>query len=362
MDNYYALILAGGGGTRLWPVSRKNKPKQLLALTDDATLFQISVRRLLPLFPTERILVITGECYVDALRQDAPEIPAENFIVEPSARDSGPAVALGLAHIYHRNPDAVVAMVTADHHIADEECFRQVLIGAYEPANNEDKIVTLGIQPSYAATGFGYIQRGTRCGTYNHFEAFKALKFTEKPSKLTAERFVASRQYSWNSGMFIWSVKRGLNEFQWHQPELSRHIDAIRERIGQPDYEETLRAHWPLIDKISIDYAIMEKADNMIVIPVNIGWNDIGSWASLFDVLEKDGLNNCIRGALADKYIPLQSNNIMVHSDRLIVAIGVQDLIVIETNDVLMICHRDHTQAVKEVVQELAANGNADYL
>jgi mannose-1-phosphate guanylyltransferase len=361
MDNYYALILAGGGGTRLWPVSRKNKPKQMLALTDDVTLFQMSVRRLLPLFPPERIFIITGETYVEAMKLDAPEIPAENFIAEPSARDSGPAVALGLAHIHYRDPSAIVAMVTADHHIADEERFRQVLVAAYELANS-DKIVTLGIQPSYAATGFGYIQRGTRYGTFNGFEAYKALKFTEKPSQLTAERFVASRQYSWNSGMFIWSAKRGLNEFQWQRPELAHRIGLIQEQIGQPDYEATLREQWPQITKISIDYAIMEKAENMMVIPVDIGWSDIGSWASLFDVLEKDGLNNCIRGALAEKYITLHSNGIMVRSDRLIVAIGVHDLIVIETEDVLMICHRDHTQSVKEVVQELSEGGYSSYL
>lgn len=361
MDNYYALILAGGGGTRLWPLSRKTKPKQMLALTDDVTLFQMSVRRLLPLFPPERIFIVTGETYVETMKLDAPEIPTENFIVEPFARDSGPAVALGLAHIHHLNPNAVVAMVTADHHIANEERFRQVLVAAYTLASS-DKIVTLGIQPSFAATSFGYIQRGTRFGTFNGFEAYKALKFVEKPSQLTAERLVASRQYSWNSGMFIWSAQRGLNEFEWQQPNLAHRIHCIKEQIGQPNYDATLREHWPQITKISIDYAIMEKAEDMMVIPVDIGWSDIGSWSSLFDVLEKDGLNNCIRGALAEKYIPLQSNNIMVRSDRLIVAIGVQDLIVIETEDVLMICHRDHTQSVKDVVQELADGGYTNYL
>ncbi len=361
MENYYALILAGGGGTRLWPVSRKNKPKQLLALTGNVTLFRMSVLRLLPLFPPERILVVTGEAYVEAMQLDAPEIPAENFIAEPSARDSGPAVALGLAHIYYRSPDAIVAMVTADHHIADEDQFRRVLVAAYELAK-EGKIVTLGIHPSYAATSFGYIQRGTRCGTYHGFDAYKALKFTEKPSQLTAERFVASRQYSWNSGMFIWSAQRGLNELEWQQPKLAQSIRLIQEHIGQETYQETLRAHWPEVTKISIDYAIMEKAENMVVIPVDIGWSDIGSWASLFDVLEKDGLNNCIQGALADKYIPLQSKGIMVRSDRLIVAIGVHDLIVIETEDVLMICHRDHTQSVKDVVHELSKGSYSNYL
>lgn len=361
MHNYYALILAGGGGTRLWPVSRKDKPKQMLSLIHDHTLFQMAIQRLLPLFPAERVFVVTGEQYCDAMHEDAPEIPLINFVTEPTGRDNGPAVALALAHIYHRDPDAIVAMVTADHHIADEERFRGALQAAYELAAT-DKIVTLGIQPSYAATGFGYIQRGTKQSSYNGFDAYRALKFTEKPSLLTAERLVASRQYSWNSGMFIWSAQRGLLEFTQQQPVISDVIAQLTPHIGHSTYANVLAEQWPRMPKISIDYAIMEHVSDMIVIPVSIGWSDVGSWASVFDILEKDGLDNCIRGKLADKYIPLHSNRVFVKSDRLVVAIGVQDLIVIETEDVLMICHRDHAQGVKDVVQELTINGYKEYL
>lgn len=361
MQNYYALILAGGGGTRLWPVSRKDKPKQMLALIHDQTLFQMAVQRMLPLFPAERIFVVTGQQYCEAMHEDAPEIPLDNYVIEPFGRDNGPAVALALAHIHHRDPQAVVAIVTADHHIADEAHFRDALQAAYELANL-DKIVTLGIQPSYAATGFGYIQRGTRQGHYGGFDAYRALKFTEKPSLLTAERFVASRQYSWNSGMFIWSAERGLAEFAAQQSAITSVIEGLTPHIGQPTYQAILDDLWPKMPKISIDYAIMEHASDMMVIPVSIGWSDVGTWASVFDILDKDGLDNCIRGRLADKYIPLHSNRIFVRSDRLVVAIGVQDLIVIETEDVLMICHRDHTQGVKDVVQELTTNGYKDYL
>jgi mannose-1-phosphate guanylyltransferase len=361
MDNFYALILAGGGGTRLWPLSRKDKPKQMLPLVNDHTMFQMTVNRLLPLFPPERILVVTGRSYISEMRADAPMIPQENFIGEPYGRDNGPAVALALQHLHHRNPDAIVAMVTADHYIRDEERFRGALMAAHQIAS-EGRIVTLGIQPTYAATGFGYIQRGTREGAYNGFDAFRALKFTEKPSLATAERFVASRQYSWNSGMFIWSVAQGLAEFARQQPAITRVLDQIRGSIGSAGYDAALDAAWGDMPKISIDYAIMEHAPNMTVIPVNIGWSDVGTWESVFDILEKDGLGNCIRGREGDKYISLSSHDNYIQSDRLVVAIGVEDLIVIETEDVLMICRRDRAQDVKEVVQYLTEQGNTDYL
>jgi mannose-1-phosphate guanylyltransferase len=361
MQNYYALILAGGGGTRLWPVSRKEKPKQMLSLINDHTLFQMSVNRLLPLFSADRIYVATGQKYVAEMREDAPEIPAENFIGEPFGRDNASAVALGLATIFHRDPSAIVAMVTADHHIADEERFRGALKAAYQLAT-QDKIVTLGITPSYAATGFGYIQRGTKEGHIDGFDAYRTLKFTEKPTLTTAERMVASRQYSWNSGMFIWSAQRGLNEFASQQPIIHDLIQQVVPTLGTSNFEEKLNEVWGKMPKISIDYGIMEHAKDIVVIPVNIGWSDVGTWQSLFDILEKDGLNNCITGKLADKYIPLHSHSIFVKSDRLVVAIGVEDLIVIETEDVLMICHKDHTQNVKEVVQDLTSNGYVEYL
>jgi mannose-1-phosphate guanylyltransferase len=361
MEHYYALILAGGGGTRLWPLSRKDQPKQMLPLLKEETMFRVAVERLLPLFPAENIFIVTGMNYVERLYQDAPMIPQANFITEPSARDNAPAVMLALTHIHHRDPLATVAMVTADHHIADEEKFREALKAAYQVAQ-DGRIVTLGIKPTEPSTGFGYIQRGSKEGIANGFDYYRALKFTEKPNLATAERFLASRQYSWNSGMFIWTTQQGLAEFERQQPILYKLQTELAPRINTPEYDIHLQELWEQLPKKSIDYAIMEGATNITVIPVDIGWNDVGSWASVFDILEKDGLGNCVKGKLADKYIPINSNSVFVVSDRLVVAIGVEDVIVVETDDVLMICHKDHTQDVKEVVKYLSENGSADYL
>jgi mannose-1-phosphate guanylyltransferase len=361
MEHFYALILAGGGGTRLWPVSRKDTPKQNLPLIHEDTMFQVAVNRLLPLFPAERIFIVTGRNYVAQMHQDAPVIPLENFITEPFGRDNGPAVALALTHIHHRDPLATVAMVTADHHIGEEARFREALTAAYQIAQ-EGRIVTLGIKPTFPSTGFGYIQRGAKEGNTHGFDYFRALKFTEKPKLAMAERFLASRQYSWNSGMFIWTSAQGLAEFARQQPNIMSLLDTLQPTIGTDQYDHTLDAIWQDMPKKSIDYAIMEGAQNMTVIPVDIGWNDVGSWASVFDILEKDGLGNCVKGKLADKYIPINANSTFVYSDRLVVAIGVEDIIVVETDDVLLICHKDRTQDVKEVVQYLSENGNSDYL
>lgn len=361
MENYYALILAGGGGTRLWPVSRKEKPKQMLSLVDDMTMFQMAVRRLSPMFPPSRIFVVTGRNYAEEMREDAPEIPIENFIIEPFARDSGPAVALSLAVIAERDPQAVVTMLTADHYIANEEKFRDVLAVAYQIAQ-QDKIVTLGIKPNEPSTGFGYIERGARLGAIDGHAYHVATRFTEKPDIVKATQFVASGRYSWNSGMFIWKVSQGLAEFERQQPQMYDLIHAIRQAIGTSEYETILEQAWEKIPKKSIDYAIMEGAKQMTVIPTDIGWSDVGTWASVFDVLEKDELGNCVKGKLADKFIPLDTHKTFVYSDRLIVTIGVEDLIVVETDGVLLICHKDRSQEVKEVVTYLSENGSQDYL
>ncbi len=361
MEHYYALILAGGGGTRLWPLSRKDKPKQMIPLLNEDTMFQMAVNRLQPLFPPERILVVTGQKYVDDMRRDAPDIPAENFIVEPFGRDSGPAVALGLAVLAHRDPLATVAMVTADHHIAQEGKFRDVLEAAHEIAQ-EGKTVTLGIKPDSPSTGFGYIQRGSRLGTSNGFDYHIATRFTEKPDIVRASQFVSSGRYSWNSGMFIWTVAQGMAEFERQQPDIYTVIQTIQASVDKPDFEAILSVEWAKMPKKSIDYAIMEGAQNMSVIPVDIGWNDVGTWSSVFDVLEKDGLGNCAKGKQAEKRIALDTHKTFVYSDRLIVTIGVDNVIVVETEDVLLICHKDRAQEVKEVVNYLSENGNGDYL
>lgn len=360
MENFYALILAGGGGTRMWPMSRQNRPKQLLPLVGDNSMFEASVSRLYPLFTPDRIYVATTSEYVEAMQTVSPEIPTENYIIEPYARNNAAAVGLALAHIHHRDADATVAILTADHHIAKQGRFRDVLRAAHAVAQ-ENKIVTLGIAPSFASTGFGYIQQGEVVGVYGGFSYHTAERFTEKPDVVRATQFVASGRYSWNSGMFIWRTQRAMQEFENQQPEMFTLLKRLSTAIGTETYQATLTEIWEQMPKISIDYAIMENADNMAVIPIEIGWNDVGTWSSLYEVLEQDKFGNCGKQA-PDKRIILDTHDTLVYTDKLVVTIGINDIIVVETDDVVMVCHKNRTQDVKEIVNYMRQNDMEKYL
>lgn len=358
MQHYYAMIMAGGGGTRLWPMSRNNMPKQLLPLVEDQSMYKISVERLAPLFTPDCIYVVTGSQYVDMMRADTPEIPPQNFIVEPYGRDSGPAAALGITVIQQRDSKAVVAILTADHHISDKAGFREVLAAAHDLAQ-QGYIVTLGITPTYPSTGFGYIRRGRELCTVNGLTCYQSLGFTEKPNPEKAAQFLASGDYSWNSGMFIWKADQAMSEFQRQQPEMHAHFMELASAVDTPQFNTTLDTVWEKIKKIQLDYAVMEGAHNMAVIPVDIGWNDIGSWASLFDVLPLDPSGNTFK---ATDWIAMDTSNTLVVSDKLVVTIGIDSIVVIETPDAILICHKDRTQGVKEVVNQLRAANKDQYL
>ncbi|GAB4324684.1 MAG: mannose-1-phosphate guanylyltransferase [Phototrophicales bacterium] len=360
IDNYYALILAGGGGTRLWPMSRKAKPKQLLKLIDDRTMFKLSVDRLAPIFPPERIIIVTGSQYVEQMQAETPQIPAENFIVEPFGRDSGPAAALGIAMIYKRNPNATIAQLTVDHYIGKEKDFIHLLDAAYQVAQ-DGYIVTLGISPSHPATGYGYIRQGDEIRQINGFTAYHTRGFTEKPSLVAATSFVASGQYSWNSGMFIWKADRAMEEFEHQQPEIFSLLKELMPSMDTPAFHETLVSVWDRMKSISIDYAIMESAKQMAVIPADIGWNDVGSWASLYDIHPADKFGNVFKGKSPERVI-LDTEKTLVYSDRLTVTIGVEDIIIVDTDDVLLICHRERAQDVRDVVNHLRSIKRDEYL
>ena len=361
MKHYYALIAAGGHGTRLWPMSRAKTPKQMLPLINQESMFRTSVERIQSIFPPEDIFVVTGRELVNDLRDEVPQLPAENFVVEPYAKNTAPALALALATIQKRDPEATVAILTADHHIARQQKFCRVLESAWQVAQ-DGYIVTLGIAPSYPATGYGYIQQGAPLGDYNDFTVYRSKRFTEKPDIVRATQFLASGQYSWNSGMFIWRVDRAMRDLERFQPAIFALCSYLQNAVETPDYEEKLNDIWETMPKLSIDFAIMEKADNIAVIPTDIGWSDVGTWASLYGILPQDNFGNCIKGEASDIRVILDTRDTLVFSDRLTVAIGVEDMVVVDTDDVLLICHKDRTQDVKQVVNYLRENGNEDYL
>jgi mannose-1-phosphate guanylyltransferase len=358
MTSYYAAIMAGGIGTRLWPLSRQNRPKQALQLIGERTMFQHAVDRLAPLFSPENVIVVTGKDHGAILRPQALELPDVNFILEPMGRDSGPAVGLAAIHLQRRDPGSVMAMLTADHYIEKVERFRAALAAAEKVAQT-GKIVTLGIRPQFPSTGYGYVQRGKSLGCFDGFEVFQAEGFTEKPDAEKASAYLETGRYSWNSGMFVWRVDRVLGEFERQRPRLHAQLMTIAKALGTPDEELVLSEVWPQIEKISVDYAIMEEAADVAVIPVDIGWSDVGSWASLLDIVPGDKEGNVVRG----QYLGVDTAGALVRGeDRLVVTIGMQDIIVVDTEDALLICPRGRAQDVKTVVDRLKAGGRDDLL
>ncbi|MEJ2149338.1 MAG: sugar phosphate nucleotidyltransferase [Chloroflexota bacterium] len=361
MDKAYALIMAGGAGTRLWPLSRKRQPKPLLPLVERArSMFTISVDRLHPLFPPERILVVAGPALTEQLKEHAPDLPEENFIVEPEGRDTAPAVGLGAIHIRQRDPDAIMAVLTADHHITDEAMFRKVLDVACRMAL-EGNVVTLGIEPEFPSTGFGYIERGEKVRTVDGVDIHILRRFTEKPAHDVAESYLKTGKYSWNSGMFIWPVRRVMAEFERHAPGLYEPLEQIAGAIGQPDYQARLEAAWAGMKRISVDYALMEHVQGAaLVIPTRMGWSDIGNFGALYDILSEQAGGDVVHSGCEP--IVIDGSRTLVFSDRLVVTIGVEDLVIVDTDDVLLICRRDRAEDVKQVVNKLKEDKRNDYL
>jgi mannose-1-phosphate guanylyltransferase len=350
--------MAGGTGTRLWPLSRRKYPKQALNLDGERTLIQHAVGRLTPEFPPEQIFIITRQEHVAPLSTQVPDLPGENFIIEPEGRGTGPAIGLAAVHLQQRDPDAVMAVLTADHLITNSGSFRKALFAA-EKVAQDGYLVTLGIKPSFPSTGYGYVKQGDPLPSSGMFQVFQAERFVEKPDPESARQMISSGNYSWNSGMFIWQVKRIMAEFQRQMPNFYEQLLMVKSAIDTLDYEQTLSQIWPTVQKETIDYGVMEGAQDVAVIPVDIGWSDVGSWASLFDVLPADEDGNRVIG----QHASIDTHDTLVIGDqRLIATIGLEGLIIIDTEDALLVCTREREQDVRAMVKLLEKEGKQELL
>lgn len=360
-EHFYAVIMAGGGGTRLWPLSRQDRPKQMLKINSERSLFQLATDRLEGLFPAERIFIVTVAEQARQLRQQVPEIPGDNYLIEPMPRGTASVVGLAATALLKRDPQAVMAILTADHIIQNVPAFQTALREAFEVAQ-AGYLVTLGIQPTYPATGYGYIQRGARLDRPGE-TVYQVERFREKPDEAAAREMLAGGDHYWNSGMFIWRADRVLEEFRRQMPELAHTLAQIGEALGTEAEAEVIQRLWPGIRPQTIDYGIMEHAEKVAVVPATeLGWNDVGSWESFFDVFPADAQGNI---ALGGKTILLDTGNSLLlteQPDRLIVTIGIEDLVIVDAGDALLITRRDQAQRVREVVQRLKDSGPSDYL
>jgi mannose-1-phosphate guanylyltransferase len=355
---YYAVIMAGGSGTRLWPLSRRGRSKQSLKLVGDRTMFQHAVDRLAPLFPPEHIYVVTREDQSALLSSQVPMLSPDNFIKEPIGRGTAPAIGLAAIHLQQRDPDAVMAVLTADHYIANPERFRQVLEAASLLAQS-GYLVTLGIKPASPSTAFGYIEQGQEEGTVRDFEIFRVKRFTEKPGIDIAKEMVASGMYSWNSGMFIWRADRILEEMKCQMPELFAQLMEVKTAFGKPEAHEVLARVWNQVTEKTIDYGVMEHAKDVVVIPVDIGWTDVGSWASLAELLPHDQDGNIFVGPCEE----IDTRNTLVFGGkRLVTTIGIHDIVIVDSEDALLVCAKTREQEVRELVERLKQNGDNQWL
>jgi mannose-1-phosphate guanylyltransferase len=365
MNDLYAVIMAGGGGTRLWPLSRKSRPKQSLGFIDDRSLFRIAVDRITPLLPIEQILVVTVEEQAKQLQQLVPELPSSNYLLEPSPKGTASVVGLAASYLMTIDPESVMAVLTADHVIKNEEQFRSLLKGAHQIAKKGD-LVTLGISPTYASTGYGYIQRGEYIGQVDEFRYYSSLGFKEKPPYELAEKYLSSGDYSWNSGMFIWRSERILEEIEHYMPDLAMGLKKIQAAQNAPNYLSVLEREWQQLQRQTVDYGIMERAERVVVFPAdNLDWIDIGSWDRLYEVLIPDESGNII---LSDPSILIDSSGVMVVKDqsetpdKLFALIGVDNLVVVDAGDVVLICHRDKAEEVRNIVKMISEQGMDRYL
>ena len=356
MPRLYALILSGGAGTRLWPLSRKARPKQFLELVGERSLLQDTVDRIAEIIPAERIFVVAPPEHRTLIHEQLPDLRADHVVVEPYPRGNAAAIALAMAALHAFDPDAVVAVLPSDHVVTKRAKFREVLVAATAAAER-GQLVTLGIEPESPDSGFGYIEAGDPIDVGGPVPVRAVRRFIEKPKRDAAERMIAVGGHYWNAGMFVWRVADIIAAFRAHLPNTARAIDALADAVGSPRYESVLAEVWEETDRTTIDYGILEKATNVAVVPADIGWHDVGSWARLAGIV-RSGENWSSDGHVAVD----AAGNCAWAPGKTVAFVGVEGLIVVDTPDALLVASADRSEAVKDVVDRLRREEREDLL
>ncbi|MBL0055285.1 MAG: mannose-1-phosphate guanylyltransferase [Chitinophagaceae bacterium] len=357
--NNYVAIMAGGIGSRFWPVSRAHYPKQFLdILNTGRTLIQSTYDRFVNFIPAENIYIVTLAQYLDIVREQLPEVPPQNILCEPSRKNTAPCIAYVSYKLHQLNPSANLVCAPADHIVTDVDGFKKVCTDALQFTAHIKALVTLGIKPTHPNTGYGYIQFDQHGVSEN---VFKVRTFTEKPDLQLARTFMTSGDFLWNAGIFVWQVRNIIKAFEKHLPEIHEVFETEKAHFNTPEEQQAVERIYPQCVNISIDYGIMEKADNVYVIPASFGWSDLGTWASAYDNLEKDYLGNAVIG---DNVMVIDATNNIVHADnkKLVLLQGLDEFVIVDSKDVLLICKKENEQEIKEYVAEIKRNKGDKYL
>lgn len=350
------VFLAGGSGTRLWPMSRTNLPKQLQKLVGDKTLIQQSYERVVDLVSDEHIYIDTAAKYADEIIRQLPNLPAENIIAEPSAKNTAAAVGLAAIHLYHKDPKSIMVSLHADHIISKVDNFvKAIKIAIKTVEKNSDLILTVGIQPTFPSTELGYIKKSNLFETVDGTDVYNVERFVEKPDAKTAEQFLATESYFWNAGYFIWRVDMLLDLYKKYLPNTYTHLMNIEKVIGTADYNQVLNKEYEQVDKEAVDIAILEKAPKITVVPADLGWSDIGTWSTLHDVLtSSQGTNLIARG----DHTGVDTEDCLIYAgDKMIATVGLKNVIIVDTPDVILVADKSRAKDVKKIIEKLKEEG-----
>lgn len=357
----HTVIMAGGSGTRFWPKSRRNRPKQLLNLSGDGTMLQQTVWRIGDLVPPERVWIITGADQAESVRRQLPDVPAANVVAEPCPRDTAPCVGLAAAMVSRLDPDAIMAVMPADHVIRPADIFQKTVAAAVSVVEDDPTaFVTLGVKPTRPETGYGYIERGESLGSRNGIAMHRVKQFREKPDRMTAEAFLAEGHFSWNAGIFVWKAQAILDSLATHRPGLSAAIGRVSKTLGTSEEAATLALEFPRMERIPIDKAVMEKAENVCVLEVTYDWSDVGDWRSLAEICPKDDHGNTIQGPV--RAVDSKGSILIADDGRLIATLGVEDLVVVQSGGATLVAKRDQLDRLKSLVEGLSEAGYESYL